>query len=376
MSLDFNSPEPDPVSYGPFPINRAVAGLRATPLQSNAELLLNSGIRSGILLHTGEWNTTIGWYPSKEKPGLMPNSEGCVHSWPMYIQNIAELLPTLGVKMRKNPQTGKDYPFDPQGLLSVELAPATSPPPSNALKTDEQLEEELSALAPRRRVMAWMALTANVSDNLRQLAEAKRRANANNLTDISPTFFGASANGTFSAPWPAGGGVRTPCARCGNLSGGCRAFVAELKAAGLRVHPLIAAWGAGPLGGIAMAINFPKQFIFNAVQILGPEGLSVNGINIDFEASGANLCATPGSCVAETHTYYTFLNELSDAMHAMSPRLEVSVDWATFMGVSNYGSFEGLRDSKIDVAVSMDPYGKVDRFAAAVLCNVGLPVCR
>jgi hypothetical protein len=33
-------------------------------------------------------------------------------------------------------------------------------------------------------------------------------------------------------------------------------------------------------------------------------------------------------------------------MHAAG--MEVSVDWATFMGVSNYGSLEGLRDTAVD----------------------------
>ena len=39
--------------------------------------------------------------------------------------------------------------------------------------------------------------------------------------------------------------------------------------------------------------------------------------------------------------------------------MEVQVDWATFMGVSNFGSLEGLRDTDIDLICTMDPYGKV-----------------
>lgn len=113
MSLDFNSPEPDPVSYGPYPINRAVAGIRTPGPQSNAELLVPN-IRSGILVHTGEW-------PEWKPPMEMPNSEGCIHSWPQFIQQIALILPTLGVKMRNNTGGAMPYPYETQGILSVEL---------------------------------------------------------------------------------------------------------------------------------------------------------------------------------------------------------------------------------------------------------------
>jgi hypothetical protein len=33
-TLDLNSPEPDPVSYGPYPINRFVQGLKGMPVKS------------------------------------------------------------------------------------------------------------------------------------------------------------------------------------------------------------------------------------------------------------------------------------------------------------------------------------------------------
>ena len=66
-SVDLNSPEPasSEAFYGPYPVNRVVAGLRG-----NMGLLLSTNaseaIRSGILLHTGEWaNATDGaWDPS------------------------------------------------------------------------------------------------------------------------------------------------------------------------------------------------------------------------------------------------------------------------------------------------------------------------
>ena len=90
---------------------RFLVGLQAN--QSNAALLVPH-IRSGILVHTGEWS---GWAPPME----MPNSAGCLHSWPQFIHQIAELLPTLGVKMRNNTGGAMPYPYETQGLLSVEL---------------------------------------------------------------------------------------------------------------------------------------------------------------------------------------------------------------------------------------------------------------
>ena len=106
MELDLNTPEPDPKEYGPYPVNRAVRGLRG-----NALLLLPD-IRSGILLHTGEWP---GWAP----PSMMPNSAGCVHSWPESIESISDTLQKMGVVARPNPGGALPYPYKPQGLLSV-----------------------------------------------------------------------------------------------------------------------------------------------------------------------------------------------------------------------------------------------------------------
>ncbi|KYR00421.1 hypothetical protein DLAC_03176 [Tieghemostelium lacteum] len=108
MLFDFNSPEPDPVSFGPYPINRAVQGLTG-----NAYTII-SNIRDGILLHTGEWPN---WNPSMP----MPNSHGCIHSHPDDIYQISQILPTLGVQMRQNTYGQLPYPYQPQGILSIEL---------------------------------------------------------------------------------------------------------------------------------------------------------------------------------------------------------------------------------------------------------------
>lgn len=107
MEFDLNSPEPEPQLYGPYPVNRAVQGLLGNAL------FLVPNIRDGILLHTGEW-------PNWNPPQNMPNSEGCVHSWPQNIDTIWQTLIGLGVQVRPNPFGVLPYPYIPQGLLSIE----------------------------------------------------------------------------------------------------------------------------------------------------------------------------------------------------------------------------------------------------------------
>jgi len=109
--IDLNSPEPDPTDFGPYPINRVVKGL-----EGNAALLLSdvpNTIRSGILLHTGEWTN---WNP----PDLMPNSDGCIHTWPEYCNDVWQILVKLGVKLETNPFGQLPYPYTPQGIISIE----------------------------------------------------------------------------------------------------------------------------------------------------------------------------------------------------------------------------------------------------------------
>jgi hypothetical protein len=81
IEFDLNSPEDDPKSFGPYPVNRAVQGIRG-----NAAFLIPS-IRDGILLHTGEWPA---WAP----PAQMPNSAGCIHAWPA-VRAHCETQPSL-----------------------------------------------------------------------------------------------------------------------------------------------------------------------------------------------------------------------------------------------------------------------------------------
>jgi len=108
MTFDLNSPENDPVDYGPYPVNRAVQGI-----QGNAAIVI-SDIRDGILMHTGEWPD---WNPSMP----MPNSHGCVHAHPLDIKAVWQLLVSMGVQIRANTFGKLPYPYPTQGLLSIEL---------------------------------------------------------------------------------------------------------------------------------------------------------------------------------------------------------------------------------------------------------------
>lgn len=116
--FDLNSPEDDPKSFGPYPVNRFVRGLRGNMAVSNdaGNVTLVSDLRDGLLMHTGEW---AGWNPSMP----MPNSHGCVHCHPDDIREVWQILTTrLGVQVRNNTNGKLPYPYRPQGLVSVERA--------------------------------------------------------------------------------------------------------------------------------------------------------------------------------------------------------------------------------------------------------------
>ena len=110
FELDLNSPESEPKFYGPYPVNRVVAGLAG-----NGKWLVPA-LRYGVLIHTGEWAQYAGWAP----PAPMPNSNGCVHTWPENVHAIWQLLVQhCGVQVRTNPGGAQPYPFKSQGLLQV-----------------------------------------------------------------------------------------------------------------------------------------------------------------------------------------------------------------------------------------------------------------
>ena len=55
-------------------------------------------------------------------------SNGCIHAHPEDLKTIDEILIKLGVKVRKNTNGRLPYPYQPQGLLSVEEIVSVQPP--------------------------------------------------------------------------------------------------------------------------------------------------------------------------------------------------------------------------------------------------------
>ena len=55
-------------------------------------------------------------------------SKGCIHAHPDDLKTIDEILIELGVKVRKNTNGRLPYPYQPQGLLSVEEIVSVQPP--------------------------------------------------------------------------------------------------------------------------------------------------------------------------------------------------------------------------------------------------------
>lgn len=110
--IDLNSPEPDPATYGPWPVNRFVRGI-----EGNCQFM-TPYIRDGQLLHTGNWTSAEGgWNPTM----TMPDSAGCLHGHPSDVEKVYQTLVDLGVKVNDNTFSGKDYPYKPQGIAVIEL---------------------------------------------------------------------------------------------------------------------------------------------------------------------------------------------------------------------------------------------------------------
>ena len=56
------------------------------------------------------------------------HSKGCIHAHPDDLKTIDSILIELGVKVRPNPFGKQPYPYQPQGLLSVEEIVSVQPP--------------------------------------------------------------------------------------------------------------------------------------------------------------------------------------------------------------------------------------------------------
>jgi len=55
-------------------------------------------------------------------------SNGCIHVHPDDLEAIDKILKELGVKVRQNTYGKLPYPYQPQGLLSVEEIVSVQPP--------------------------------------------------------------------------------------------------------------------------------------------------------------------------------------------------------------------------------------------------------
>lgn len=113
-TFDLNSKEPSAKSFGPYPVIRVVKGLKGNSAIRYGSKTLLSNIRSGILLHTGQWPN---WDASKP----MPNSLGCMHCAPNDMKKIDDILVNgYGVKVRNNPFGKLPYPYHAQGIIAIE----------------------------------------------------------------------------------------------------------------------------------------------------------------------------------------------------------------------------------------------------------------
>ncbi|XP_046841485.1 uncharacterized protein LOC124435547 [Xenia sp. Carnegie-2017] len=115
VECDLNTKEPDEKAFGPYPVVRAVKGLKGNAaIGKNENDTFLSNYRFGILIHTGEWkhwNTTMN----------MPNSNGCMHVHPDDMKKIDDILiRELNVKANENPFGKMPYPYPCQGILSIE----------------------------------------------------------------------------------------------------------------------------------------------------------------------------------------------------------------------------------------------------------------
>lgn len=115
IKCDLNTKEPNATSFGPYPVVRAVKGLKGNAaIGMNVNNTFLSDYRSGILIHTGEWknwNTTMN----------MPNSNGCLHVHPDDMKTIDSILINdLDVKPNVNPFGKNPYPYPCQGLMSIQ----------------------------------------------------------------------------------------------------------------------------------------------------------------------------------------------------------------------------------------------------------------
>lgn len=130
------------------------------------------------------------------------------------------------------------------------------------------------------------------------------------------------------------------CAANGSLSGHLNAtLLAELKAAGVRTHPLV---GCG-MPTLRSLFASPEAFITAAVSEAKAHGFE--GYNLDFEPYGAAQTNADGAA------YARFLDTFATALHKEEKVL--SVDYFSNLPIWN---LPAMNDSATDMFISMDTY--------------------
>ena len=130
------------------------------------------------------------------------------------------------------------------------------------------------------------------------------------------------------------------CATNGSLSGHLNTtLLAELKAAGVRTHPLV---GCG-MPTLRSLFASPEAFITAAVSEAKAHGFE--GYNLDFEPYGAPQTNADGAA------YARFLDTFATALHKEGKVL--SVDYFSNLPIWN---LPAMNDSATDMFISMDTY--------------------
>lgn len=181
-------------------------------------------------------------------------------------------------------------------------------------------------------VMPWMCLE-DCGFNASDIASQIQQLSAPGVfTHASPEALDLCANGTACRK-----------SHRSDVSG-------ALKAAGLGVHAMVVSWN---LDDIRAAFAAPEAFIESIESLLLEEEPSVTGVNLDFEPHGSNPPVGPVPTAADATAYAEFLNIFADAMHARSPRIEVSVDIATW---TKFWDYALLNATRVDYLCDMESY--------------------
>jgi hypothetical protein len=125
---------------------------------------------------------------------------------------------------------------------------------------------------------------------------------------------------------------------------------AKLAAAGLGVHAMVVSWD---LDAVRAAFAAPDAFIASVETLLLNVEPAVTGVNLDFEPHGTAPPVGPMPTKADAVAYAAFLNVFSDAMHARNPRIEVSVDIATW---TEFWDYQLLNATRVDRLCDMESY--------------------